>query len=62
MPVKIIVPPGTEGDAGQSTLTASPGVVVITQEEEAEFATETPQRLVARAVEILGDGPVAGAV
>jgi hypothetical protein len=60
--MKIKVPPGAEGDAGQSSATASPGVVMIAQEEEAELVSETPQRLEARAVETLRVGPVAGAV
>ncbi len=40
--------------------TARPGVTTTVQLEVAVFTTGVPQRLVARAVEVLEEGPLAG--
>ena len=62
VPEKLNIPPAVTGKGGQALVIAIPADVDMGHVELALFDTSTPQRLVARTVEVLVASPIAGAV
>ena len=61
MPVYVTGPPGITAPTGHSATTEIAGVVRIEQDVATEFATVTPQRLVALTLVTLTEAQLVGA-